>query len=274
METEYKQVDIEHLDCRIVFYGREQTRPNYAFGGNNVRDSYVLHYITAGKGRFASAGRKAVTLSAGDCFLLPQSVPCFYQADGEDPWAYEWIGLAGMHLGELFARSGLEDKYWLRQVTNSQFHDRFATLFADLHSGAAATLTSELRVQSQLYAMFYALLTEFPGKGAQERAGATATMNQAVAFMRQNYARRCNVTDVGAALHISRSYLYALFRRFVGMSPQQYLTQMRMEEAKQLLRITDNPVDEVANRVGYKDAFTFSKAFKRAMGTSPRNYRR
>jgi AraC-like DNA-binding protein len=57
------------------------------------------------------------------------------------------------------------------------------------------------------------------------------------------------------------------------MSPQQYLTQMRMDEAKQLLRTTDNAVDEVAARVGYKDAFTFSKAFKRAVGASPREYR-
>ncbi|MCI1686509.1 AraC family transcriptional regulator [Schleiferilactobacillus harbinensis] len=273
MEFEYKRVDIEHVDCNVVFYGREQTRPNYAFGGNNVRDSYVLHYIVSGKGRFASAGRKSVALGAGDCFLLPQSVPCFYQADGEDPWAYEWIGLTGMHLGELFDRSGLADKYWLRHVDGSAFQEQFAALFQGLHSGRAATLANELQVQSQLYAMFYALLTEFPGKGAQERVRATATMNQAVAFMRQNYPRRCNVTDVCTALHVSRTYLYTLFRRFVGMSPQQYLTQMRMDEAKQLLRTTDNAVDEVAARVGYKDAFTFSKAFKRAVGASPREYR-
>lgn len=165
----------------------------------------------------------------------------------------------------------MSDKYWLRKVGDSRFAAEFAALFKTLHG--ATSLVNELQVQSRLYAMFADLLQEFPGQGAQERAGATATMNQAVAFMRQNYARRCNVTDVCAALHVSRSYLYALFRRFADMSPQQYLTQLRMDEAKQLLRDTASGVDAVADRVGYRDAFTFSKAFKRAVGVSPRAFR-
>jgi Uncharacterized conserved protein, contains double-stranded beta-helix domain len=64
-------------------------------GVNNVRSNYVLHYILDGQGTFSSANRPAVSLKQGDVFLLPKDVPCFYQADGEHPWTYLWIGFAG-----------------------------------------------------------------------------------------------------------------------------------------------------------------------------------
>ena len=55
--------------------------------------------------------------------------------------------------------------------------------------------------------------------------------------------------------------------------PQKFLSQLRMEDAQQQLVNTDDPIQVISRRVGYKDEFTFSKAFKRYSGFSPKLYR-
>ncbi len=48
MYSEYSTVNSEHFDFKILFFGREQTKANYAFSGNNTRDQYVLHIVLKG----------------------------------------------------------------------------------------------------------------------------------------------------------------------------------------------------------------------------------
>ena len=67
------------IDLSLSFYGYEECTPNYSFGPA-IRDTYVLHYITKGKGQFHYKG-KIVDLKAGDFFLLKPDELTFYQAD-------------------------------------------------------------------------------------------------------------------------------------------------------------------------------------------------
>ena len=96
MEHEYKDLKSQSIESGIIFYGLECCKPNYTYKGNNVRKNYVIHYIEEGKGTFSSAGRPLVQLQAGDCFILPQGVPCFYQADSKDPWNIVGLGFPAL----------------------------------------------------------------------------------------------------------------------------------------------------------------------------------
>lgn len=78
------------IDLSLSFYGYEECTPNYSFGPA-IRDTYVLHYITKGQGKFHYKG-KIVDLKEGDFFLLKPEELTFYQADSEEPWAYYWLG--------------------------------------------------------------------------------------------------------------------------------------------------------------------------------------
>ena len=59
----------------------------------------------------------------------------------------------------------------------------------------------------------------------------------------------------------------------MNLSPQQFLIKLRMEEAKNKLKNSQNSIQEISTSVGYTDTFTFSKAFKKYSGFSPKNYR-
>ena len=86
--------------------------------------------------------------------------------------------------------------------------------------------------------------------------------------------RAWTVGDLADAAALSRSAFYDRFTRTVGVAPMEYLLRWRMELAKRLLREEDLPVAEIAARVGYGSASTFSVAFSRCVGQSPSRFAR
>lgn len=72
---------------------------------------------------------------------------------------------------------------------------------------------------------------------------------------------------------LSRQGLIGKFRRYTGTTPMQYLTALRMDRSRQLLRNTTLPVGEIALRCGFENVYYFSRAFKTATGASPTTYR-
>ena len=63
------------------------------------------------------------------------------------------------------------------------------------------------------------------------------------------------------------------FRSATGYTPIEYVQTLRIEEAKQLLEATDQPIDDISLEVGYEDAGSFRRLFKRLTGISPKRYR-
>jgi AraC-like DNA-binding protein len=82
------------------------------------------------------------------------------------------------------------------------------------------------------------------------------------------------IVELAREAALSRSAFFARFSRTVGLAPMEYVTAWRMAIAKRLLRDDDLPISQVAERVGYSSASTFSTAFARHVGTSPARYGR
>ena len=82
------------------------------------------------------------------------------------------------------------------------------------------------------------------------------------------------VRDLAGEAALSRSVFFERFNRAMGMAPMEYLLTWRMALARQLLRSGDLAIDDVAERVGYGSASTFSVAFARRTGIPPARYAR
>ena len=96
----------------------------------------------------------------------------------------------------------------------------------------------------------------------------------AIRSMHGQLARSWTVAQLARTAGLSRSAFFERFMRTVGRTPMEYLQAWRMAVAKDLLRRHDLRLDEVAERVGYGSASTFSTAFSRQVGQSPRRYAR
>jgi AraC-like DNA-binding protein len=96
----------------------------------------------------------------------------------------------------------------------------------------------------------------------------------AIRRMHEQLARSWTVALLAKISALSRSAFFERFTRVVGLPPMEYLLAWRMAVAKDLLRGEDLGLGEVAERVGYGSASTFSTAFSRHVGRSPGRYAR
>jgi AraC family transcriptional regulator len=98
-------------------------------------------------------------------------------------------------------------------------------------------------------------------------------LRRAVAFIEANLHRDLSVADIAQHLTMSESHFSHVFRQTVGVPPQRYVRDRRVERAKSLLRHSDMPMTELAQSVGCSTQSYFSVLFHRTTGLTPRRYR-
>lgn len=99
-------------------------------------------------------------------------------------------------------------------------------------------------------------------------------VSRALALIHRDIARPWTVDELGREIGLSRSALADRFTRLIGMPPMQYLASWRMQVAAQKLKSTSASLAQVAAMVGYDSEASFSRAFKKSVGTAPATWRR
>ena len=98
-------------------------------------------------------------------------------------------------------------------------------------------------------------------------------VSQATNYILGNSDPDITVEHIADYLHISRSYLFTLFKKHLNTSPQRFLAMARIRNACELLSNTDLPIARIASSCGYQNPFAFSRAFKKEIGQTPSEYR-
>lgn len=98
-------------------------------------------------------------------------------------------------------------------------------------------------------------------------------LDRACGYLREHYAEKVTVEQVARAVNASSQYLCRLFRRELNLTIMDFLTEIRIKKAKDLLDHSALRVSEIATRVGYADASHFTKAFKQVEAMTPTQYR-
>ena len=99
-------------------------------------------------------------------------------------------------------------------------------------------------------------------------------MQQAVAYIAENYASDLNMAVVSNYLSMNYSLFSYSFKQYTGSNFVNYLKDIRMKEAKRLLAGTDMRIVEISRAVGYENEKHFMKTFKSTCGVSPSEYRK
>ncbi|WP_256759283.1 AraC family transcriptional regulator [Cohnella sp. WQ 127256] len=95
-----------------------------------------------------------------------------------------------------------------------------------------------------------------------------------VAYLQDQYGQpSMSLEMVADHMHISKGYVSQFFKEQMGANISDYLENLRMDKAKHMLASTSLPIGEIAERVGYQSASTFSRAFKRGSGVSATSFR-
>ena len=99
-------------------------------------------------------------------------------------------------------------------------------------------------------------------------------IRRSVTYLNARYAENVSVEDLAAISHYSVAQFRKLFVRLMHMSPSQYVTQVRVNAAKTLLKTTDRLIADIAAETGFCDHSHFIKTFRAATGQTPNEFRR
>lgn len=113
-----------------------------------------------------------------------------------------------------------------------------------------------------------------PEEEAFDEEVSPTMIRRIVQEIQKNYTENITLTDLSKRYGISISHLSGLLKEELQLSFSEYITSKRIQRAKELLRDERLSVEEIAERVGYRDYFYFTKVFKKNTGISPSKYRK
>jgi AraC-like DNA-binding protein len=263
-----------NAELSVLFSGEGKPVPLHKMGPA-VHDYYLIHTVLAGRGIFEMRAR-TYHCSAGDTFVIFPGELFSYIADIDQPWHYVWVAFVGRAAGTTLSSIGVTPenavisgsssraiRHLYRRIRSSFQQSVYPALEDMEGSGWLRLLLSELgQVNRQ----------RMIGKPMAE-TDIERQVGQAIRYLELQYTQPVSIDELAHRLGYHRTYLCKMFKKATDLSPMQYLFQIRMERAKQLLA-TSMTIDQVASSVGFNDALYFSKQFRKWSGMAPSVYRK
>lgn len=110
--------------------------------------------------------------------------------------------------------------------------------------------------------------------GADRTAIPFRELRAPVDYISQHFDGPISVKALASACNISVSALERRFRKHLGCTPRQYITEVRLDNARKMIRETDKPIGVIAQETGFADHSHLSRAYKKHFGSSPRDEKR
>lgn len=107
-------------------------------------------------------------------------------------------------------------------------------------------------------------------KISEKRKRNLARLNQVLCYIDEHFADRISNKELADMMYLSEDRFGHLFRKNVGVPPQQYINELRLQKAKELIQSTDYTITEIARIVGFQDYNHFGRQFLRFYGCTPR----
>lgn len=101
----------------------------------------------------------------------------------------------------------------------------------------------------------------------------TTIVNTLLTYFNENYMNKISLDKISKNMYLSPVYISKIFKEETGETPINYLIKIRLEKAKELLEEDRLSIKEVAQNIGYNDAYYFSRLFKKYYGCPPTQYR-
>lgn len=258
-------------DLNMYQCGTQECEPGHDYGPA-VRDHFLIHYILSGKGVFY-VGDKTYPLAKGQGFLICPGIITYYRADFDDPWHYSWVGFHGLKAEGYLKQANLTVE---NPVFTYDRDDFIRNCFEQMIATKNLTKSREIRLIGLLH-LFLSQLMEVNGKSNfpdDSESRKEAYVKKAVEYIEMNYSRNLRIADMASYIGLDRSYLGSIFKEFLNTSPQEYLINIRIEKACELMPNNNLSIGDISRSVGYEDPLLFSKMFKKVKKLSPRGFRK
>lgn len=243
---------------------------NFFWNKGRVLNGYYVVFISKGSGIFEADNSSPRSVKAGTAFLLFPGIWHRYRPEKMVGWEEYWIGFRGAY-PDMLMKSGLFSVD--SPVISVGFNEQLVDLYQRLVSiSQAGVINSQPFMVGQLFQILGIVQAAY-SQQISNRSPQETLLEKARFLLHERVDQLVDMAALAKEMGVGYVWFRKAFKERMKMSPNQYLIQLKINKAKELLRTTYLSVNEVAYLVGFSSPFYFSRLFKQKTSLSPQQYR-
>jgi len=264
MSHYWRHLAVPHLEIRNVEDGRSFSHARHSHA------TFSIGAIIRGQSTYLN-GDSSRLIGAGSVVLMNPGAVHACNPVHDQPWAYRMFYVDAQWLATLQQqrRPGMQKDF----LPFAQTYSADVSLFDELDELYQTLMASDCAsniMQGATLGFFQRLVTRL--QPSDDAKCEPLKMAQAAEFIREHCACELRLEDIASAVQLSPSYLIRAFKACHGLTPHGYLIDCRLKLARDYLRQGEG-IAQVAARVGFADQAHLQRLFKRALATTPGQYR-
>lgn len=236
-----------------------------------ILNEYQLLYITHGQGTFYSdsTGRKPIPVAAGNMFLLFPGEWHNYMPNPETGWNEFWIGFQGSHIDDW-----MDNNFFLHDdpTFTVGICNEIVQLYQQAITAAIGQKAGFQQVLSGIVALLMGYAYSYDKNHVFENSEIITQINKAKIIIAEHFMS-VRPKDIANELNMSYSNFRKVFKEYTGFAPAQYIQDIKLSKAKELLTNTSIPIKEIAYLMGFENQEYFFTAFRKKNNITPAEYR-
>lgn len=221
-----------------------------------------LFYIVSGRAEIKLSDNQTILMEAGNWYLYPAGCSFEYLCNDHLDHIHFQLKLCGVDGIDLFRKC--------KAPISATLDDNKEDFFTEGLSYTA--LSNSLRVRQALYDILLSIMEKNNLDLTSKNLSHCVT--RAIQYIKYNLSIQLSSERIAEHAFVSVSTLSKHFRKELGLSVHDYIQDMVLFEAQQLLMKSDMSIMEISEKYGFCDQFYFSRRFREKFGISPREYRK
>jgi AraC-like DNA-binding protein len=225
-----------------------------------------IEFVFRGRGRLTLKGRE-YELSPGTIFVYGKDTPHRIESSPTEMMEKYFVAFDG---GAKLLNECYVFPETVMQVSRPE---QIRQIFDDLIEYGLSDHTNRVRMCGLIFQYLIMKVGSLAVPHGDASPIAEETYQRCRQYIEDHYQEVSSLKEIGERCHLDAAYICRLFKRFRRQSPFQYLQTLKMNHAVELLQNTSLPIKEIGGRLGFCDAYNFSRSFKRIFGLPPEKTR-
>lgn len=234
-------------------------RPQGFTFSKSDQDYHIIAMILSGSAKYRMH-KKSFTVQKGDVVFLRKGTHYNAKVISQEPWE---------HIVIAFRTHGDMEDFLPDGAMKVSHGNRFKELFRQAYTvWSECSIGYKIQTKAVIHQILFSLIQE---NVSRLIGGNTAlqALKAASDYVEQNYRNKITVEELAALSGYSPSHFARVFTKVYDTSPIQYVNQIRIMHAKNLLRTGQYTITQIAQECGFSNVYYFSRCFKQITGTTP-----
>lgn len=227
---------------------------------------YTIEYIIRGKGYIQENDHMCYP-RAGDTHVFHAGSHQVFSTDPTDPWLKKWVIFSGPIADSLFENYNLNDRLIYPELNLLEEIERIIQICGSDYSQEEIMSRCSVIVMELIQKLYL-----FNQKKASETK-TLSTADRLKMIIDTMWDFRQSLEDISSQVYCSRNHAIRVFKEKFGISPYKYISDIRLKNAKRMLKSSTLPIGEIATLLGFCDSRYFSNWFKKKTDFTPKEYR-